>query len=174
MRDIVQKQLPIVASFIEHEHALELREMSAIVDALGANILKQIHADLIRGVSNPDKGRIGMSAEQVLRAVVVKQMNGFSYERLEFHLADSTCYRTFCRFGLMGKTPDISTLKRNIKRLTPATLESINRRLLQYGLEHGIENGRKVRTDCTVEETNIHAPKDSSLTTRQTECSIGQ
>lgn len=163
MREILQKQLPIVASFNEHEHARELRAISAIVDALGTEVLNRVHEDLIRGVSNPKKGRIGMSAEQVVRAVVIKQMNGFSYERLEFHLADSTCYRTFCRFGLMEKTPDISTLKRNIKRLRPETLEQINRELLQYGLEHGIENGRKVRTDCTVEETNIHAPKDSSL-----------
>ena len=163
MRDIIHKQLPIVASVIEHEHARELGAISEIVDSLGTGILERIHEDLVRGVSNPDKGRIGMSAEQVLRAVVIKQMNGFSYERLEFHLADSTSYRTFCRFGLMGKTPDISTLKRNIKRLRPETMEAVNRKLLRYGSEHGVEDGRKVRTDCTVEETNIHEPKDSWL-----------
>ena len=93
MREIVQKQLPVVASFIEHEHAAELEAMSEVIDALDAGIFESIHADLVRGVSNPDKGRIGMTAEQVLRAIVVKQMNGFSYERLEFHLADSTSYR---------------------------------------------------------------------------------
>ena len=95
MRYIVQNQLPIVASFIEHEHAAELRAMSEVIDALDAGIFESIHADLVRGVSNPDKGRIGMTAEQVLRAIVIKQMNGFSYERLEFHLADSTSYRSF-------------------------------------------------------------------------------
>lgn len=163
MRNIIHKQLPIVASVIEHEHARELGIMSEIIDSLGTGVLERIHQDLVRGVSNPDKGRIGMSAEQVLRAVVIKQMNGFSYERLEFHLADSTSYRTFCRFGLMEPTPDISTLKRNIKRLRPETMEAINRELLRYGSEHGIEDGRKVRTDCTVEETNIHKPKDSWL-----------
>jgi IS5 family transposase len=163
MRNTLHKQLPIVASFIEHEHARELEKISEIIDSLGAEILEVIYEDLVRGVSNPDKGRIGMSAEQVLRAVVIKQMNGFSYERLEFHLADSVSYRTFCRFGLMDKTPDISTLKRNIKRLTPETMEAINRKLLQYALEHGIEDGGKVRTDCTVEKTNIHEPKDSWL-----------
>jgi transposase, IS5 family len=163
MRNIIHKQLPIVASFIEHEHARELGAMSEILDSIGTEILEMVHADLVRGVSNPDKGRIGMSAEQVVRAVVIKQMNGFSYERLEFHLADSTSYRTFCRYGLMDKTPDISTLKRNIKRLRPETMEAINRQLLGYASEHGIEDGRKVRTDCTVEETNIHEPKDSWL-----------
>ena len=163
MRNTLHKQLPIVASFIEHEHARELEEMSEIIDSLGNKNLEMIYADLVRGVINPDKGRIGMSAEQVLRALVIKQMNGFSYERLEFHLADSVSYRTFCRFGLMDKTPDISTLKRNIKRVRPETMEAVNRKLLQYASEHGIEDGRKVRTDCTVEETNIHEPKDSWL-----------
>ncbi len=163
MRDIVQNQLPIVASFIEHEHAAELKAMSEVIDALDLGVFESIHADLVRGVNNPDKGRIGMTAEQVLRAIVIKQMNGFSYERLEFHLADSTSYRSFCRFGLMGKTPDISTLKRNVKRIRPETMEAINVALLQYGLKHRVEDGRKVRTDCTVEETNIHEPKDSWL-----------
>jgi IS5 family transposase len=163
MREIVPKQLAIVASFIEHEHAAELEAMSEVIEALDAGIFESIHADLVRGVSNPDKGRIGMIAEQVLRAIVVKQMNGFSYERLEFHLADSTSYRRFCRFGLMGKTPDISTLKRNIKRVRPETMETINRALLREASETGIEDGRKIRTDCTVEETNIHEPKDSWL-----------
>jgi IS5 family transposase len=163
MRNTLHKQLPIVASFIEHEHARELEEMSEIIDSLGNKNLEMIYADLMRGVINPDKGRIGMSAEQVLRALVIKQMNGFSYERLEFHLADSVSYRTFCRFGLMDKTPDISTLKRNIKRVRPQTMEAINRELLQYALECGVEDGRKIRADCTVEKTNIHEPKDSSL-----------
>ncbi len=79
MREIVPNQLPIVASFIEHEHAAELRSMSEIIDALGANIFEKIHADLVRGVNNPDKGRIGMSAEQVLRAIVVKANGRQSY-----------------------------------------------------------------------------------------------
>lgn len=86
MRNIIHKHLPIVASFIEHEHARELEAMSEIIDSLGIGILERVYQDLIRGVSNPDKGRMGMSAEQVVRAVVIKQMNGFSYERLEFHL----------------------------------------------------------------------------------------
>lgn len=51
MRDIVQNQLPIVAFFIDHEHAAELRAISEAIDALGAEIFEKIHADLVRGVS---------------------------------------------------------------------------------------------------------------------------
>jgi IS5 family transposase len=54
-------------------------------------------------------------------------------------------------------------LQRNIKRIRAETLEAINQRLLRYACRNKIERGRKVRIDCTVTETNIHHPTDSSL-----------
>ena len=65
MRNRINKQLPIVY-FIEHEHAEELRQISEILDSFGTELVDLIHADLIRDVENPDKGREGMSADQVL------------------------------------------------------------------------------------------------------------
>lgn len=44
-----------------------------------------------------------MSAEQVLRAAVVKQMFEYSYELLPFHLMDSISPRAFCRIGIADK-----------------------------------------------------------------------
>jgi IS5 family transposase len=43
------------------------------------------------------------------------------------------------------------------------TLEKINRLLVEHASAAGIEDGKKVRVDCTVVKTNIHAPTDSSL-----------
>lgn len=40
-----------------------------------------------------------MSAEQVLRAKIVKQREGFSYEDLALQIAANETYRTFCRLG---------------------------------------------------------------------------
>ena len=48
-----------------------------------------------------------MSGEQVLRCGVIKQMHQFSYDRLAFHLADSSL-RAFCRLPL-GWTPARAT-----------------------------------------------------------------
>jgi IS5 family transposase len=104
-----------------------------------------------------------MTAEQVLRALIVKQMNGFSYEELAFHLADSSCYRVFCRIGHFDKPPKSSTLQQNIKRLSPRTLEHVNRAVVKHAKEEGVESGRKVRIDSTGVESNIHAPTDSTL-----------
>jgi IS5 family transposase len=56
-----------------------------------------------------------------------------------------------------------SALCNNIKSITPETWEAINRILVAYGQDKGIEKGKQVRTDCTVVCSNIHDPTDSSL-----------
>ena len=110
-----------------------------------------------------DTGAEGMSAEQVLRAAIIKQMEGYSYEELAFHLLDSVCYRRFCRIGIADKGFQKSALCNNIKAITPETWEAINRIMVAYGQDKGIEKGKQVRIDCTVVASNIHDPTDSSL-----------
>ena len=161
MRHIMRQEQPLMQPFIEHEHAWELEVMSEILDEM-PEVLEGIEADLTAG-RDAETGRPGMSAEQVLRALVVKQMNGYSYEELSFHLADSTCYRTFCRLGAFEKTPSRSTLQENIKRLRAETLEAINHGLISYAKEEGVEDGSTVRGDTTVVASNIHRPTDSWL-----------
>jgi len=80
-----------------------------------------------RGIKNRDKGAEGMSADQVLRAAIIKQTEGFSYEELAFHLADSINYRNFCRIGITQKGFKRTALCSNIKSISPATMEDINK-----------------------------------------------
>ncbi len=160
MRKSLHSQLPLVPPSIKHNHAAELRAISDRLDALpeAADLVLE---DLVRGLQDPTKGRRGMSADTVLRAALIKQMRGFSYEDLAFHLIDSQTYRGHCRIGFADKAPSASTLQRDIKKIRPETFEQVNRLLLGMAAEDGIEKGRKVRTDCTVTETNIHEPMDS-------------
>jgi IS5 family transposase len=163
MRNKKREQLAIVEPSIPHQHSAELEQMSQLLDQC-TEILDLVYADLVRGLIDPEAGRKGMmTGEQVLRAMIVKQMNGFSYEELAFHLADSRAYRRFCRFGFADEIPSSSTLQRDIKKIRAETLEKINRALMAIAVKKNIENGRKIRTDCTVVETNIHHPTDSSL-----------
>ncbi|NCP04382.1 MAG: transposase, partial [Deltaproteobacteria bacterium] len=162
MRHILQPQIPIVYLHVDHIHGFELAVMSRILDE-EPSITYLVFADLTLDGRRTNTGRDGMTAEQVIRAVIVKQMNGFSYQELAFHLADSRSYRTFCRLGINDKPPSRATLQRNIKRLRPETLEAINQILVRHADSEGVEHGRKVRVDCTGVETNIHAPTDSSL-----------
>lgn len=165
MRRILPDQLVLVPAFHTHVHSRELREMSRILDE-HPEAAKWVHDDLVgrkgRKVS-AQRGREGMSAEQVLRAIVVKQLGGFSYHELAFHLADSITYRAFCRFDVGRPTPNKKTLQRNIKKVEAMTLERINVALVDHALDAEIDDGNKIRVDCTVMETNIHEPSDSSL-----------
>src|SRR6266496_2993769 len=161
MRSIILSQMPLVAH-VDHPLARELARMSAIIDALPRTALVAVHADIVLAGGDPDKGRDGMSADQVLRAMVVKQKTESTYEELAFHLQDSSTFRAFCRIT-MGDSIAKTTLQKNIKCITPETWEPVNRHLVAYGGEQKIELGKKTRTDCTVVESNIHDPTDSSL-----------
>jgi IS5 family transposase len=160
VRKNLHSQLPLVPPSIKHDHATELRAISDRLDA-ASDAADLVLADLNRGLKDPTKGREGMAAETVLRALVVKQMRGFSYEDLAFHLADSQTYRGFARIGIADTPPSASALQRDIKKIRPETLEEINHLLLGDAVRDGIERGRKVRVDCTVTETDIHEPADS-------------
>ena len=162
MREKIHRQLRLVSGRIDHVHAREWDTISAILDSAPA-ALTWVHEDLVGGPRSPRAGRVAMSSEQVLRALIVKQLNGFSYEELGFHLEDSLTYRRFCRFGIGEQAPRRSTLQANIKQIKPTTLEMINRMVVREAVDRKVESGTKVRIDCTVVDSNIHHPTDSTL-----------
>ncbi len=159
MRDIHKIQPTLTEPWLDLPHAKELKAISDLLaqhPMLGALVAQ----DISRGKS---KRCAGLTGEQALRAMIIKQMNGFSYDELAFHVADSQTYRAFCKIGLTDQAPKRSTLAENIKRLKASTLEQVNRIIVEAASVAGIERGRKVRVDSTVSETNIHPPSDSSL-----------
>jgi IS5 family transposase len=162
MREKSKKQLPLMHLTSDHPQARELERISRILDT-EPTIADLVHQDLCQGWPLQDTGANGMSAEQVLRAAIVKQMFGYSYELLPFHLTDSISLRAFCRIGIADKGFKKSAIAKNIKRISPATWEQINRILVNHGKEQKVEQGRQARMDCTVVESNIHPPTDSTL-----------
>ena len=162
MRRSVREQMSLVPASLDHEHARELGAVGAILDG-HPEFGRWVQTDLLAGGIDPDHGRNGMSGEEVLRTLVIKQANGFSYEDLAFHLADSQSYRKFCLIGLADKTPKRSTLQRNLKCVRAETLERVNRALVHHAQKQGIEDGQRLRSDSTVIEAAIHEPTDSSL-----------
>jgi IS5 family transposase len=164
MREARKTQHSLCEKWLDVGHASELRTISRLLDE-HPRIEELVWQDLCgaSGVPQATTGAGGLSAEQVVRILLVKQMNGFSYRELAFHLADSRSYRTFCRLGILDKVPSKSALNLNLKALRTETLEAINRVILGAALLAGVEAGRTVRVDCTVVETNIHDPRDSEL-----------
>ncbi len=164
MHQAYQTQPTLRESWLDLDHARELKTISELLDLeprISKLILRELQA--ASGGTRARTGAGGMTAEQVVRALLIKQMNGFSYRELAFHLADSRSYRTFCRLGIAETTPSKSTLAANIKALRAETLEQVHRLILSLAEASGVEKGRKVRVDCTVVESSIHAPTDSWL-----------
>ena len=115
MRKKIRQQLPIVEPAVNHPHASEL-EMMATLIAQRTDVIDLVYDDLIRCLDDPEKGREGMmTAEQVFKAMTIKQMNGYSYQEMAFHLEDSKTYRAYCGFGFADELPSASTLQRDIK-----------------------------------------------------------
>jgi IS5 family transposase len=164
MREARTTQPTLRETWLDLDHAKELEAISRVLDD-HPKIAELIWQDLqaAGGSKQTDRGVGGLSGDQVLRILVIKQMNGFSYRQLAFHLADSRSYQTFCRLGITDKVPTKSALNANLKALRPATLEAINRLLVGIAEQKKVETGQTVRTDCTVVESNIHQPSDSEL-----------
>jgi IS5 family transposase len=162
MRKKDKKQLPLMIAGIDHPHAVELQGISKILDE-NPIINEWVLQDLAQETATVETGAEGMTAAQVLRATIIKQMEGYSYEDLAFHLLDSVCYRAFCKIGFADKGFQKSALCKNIKAISAGTWEAINNILVAYGLDKEIEKGKKTRIDCTVVASNIHDPTDSSL-----------
>jgi IS5 family transposase len=139
------------------------RELEAISKLLNENrqILDYVYDDLV-ALKDPETGRLGMTAEQVLRCAILKQYRNLTYEELAFHLVDSRSFRAFAKLE-WGQKPAASTLQENIKSVSEATWETINRVIIGYAAKQDLEKGRTIRMDSTAVESDIHYPTDSSL-----------
>ena len=107
-------------------------------------------------------GRKSTPVEVILRMLTIKQLYGLSYEQTEYQVRDSLVLRQFCRV-YFNDVPDDTTLIRWANLIEAETLAAFNRRVTQIATKLKVTRGRKLRTDGTMVETNIHAPTDSHL-----------
>ena len=107
-------------------------------------------------------GRHQTPAEVVLRMLLLKHVRNWSYEVLEREVRANLVYRSFCRIGL-EKVPDAKTLVRLGQAVGPEVITELHARVVALAQAKGIVQGRRMRVDTTVVETNVHYPTDSSL-----------
>src|SRR6201981_2270687 len=108
------------------------------------------------------RGRPGTPAEVVWRLLVLKHMRNWSYGVLEREVRANLVYRDFTRVGA-AKTPDAKTMGKWGVAVGPDVVKQIHERLVRLARDKGAMEGRRMRVDTTVVETNIHYPTDSSL-----------
>jgi len=108
------------------------------------------------------RGRKGTPAEVALRMLSLKHMRNWSFDTLEREVRANLVYRVFTRVGA-EKVPDAKTLARIEGALGPEVFQKVQSRIVGIAKEKKAVEGRKMRVDTTVTETNIHSPTDSSL-----------
>jgi IS5 family transposase len=108
------------------------------------------------------RGRRGTPAEVVLRLLLLKHIRNWSYAILEREVRANLVYRQFTRVGA-EKVPDAKTLGKLGVALGPEIIAKIHQRVVAIAQERRIVQGRRLRVDTTVVETDIHYPTDSSL-----------
>ena len=111
---------------------------------------------------HPTTGRDGLTAEQTLRAYVLQRVKNWDLRELRERIADGLTLRIFTRF-FSAPVPRHKAFHRAFCRLRPETVRVANELVIRWAVAQGLEDGRQLRGDTTVVETNIHFPTDSTL-----------
>jgi IS5 family transposase len=139
----------------------ELAELDVLLE--DDELFKLLKADLLKRYPHSARlGRHSTPVEVILRMLVVKRLYGWSYEQTEHFVSDSIVLRQFCRLYVQS-APDDTTLIRWANLIGAKTLERLNERAVELARSLKVTRGRKLRTDATVVETNIHHPTDDAL-----------
>jgi len=125
-------------------------------------MIETIRGDLRRGLKNPDTGRNGLTAQQVLRSLVLMRVKNWDYRELRERIADGYTLRQFTDF-YCRPVPKHDAFQRAFIQLTPQTLRTVNELLVQAAVALGLEDGKRLRVDTTVVQTDIHHPTDNTL-----------
>jgi len=126
-------------------------------------ILNLVYEALVqRHPKSRTRGRLGAPAEVVLRMLLLKHIRNWSFDVVEREVRPNLLYREFTRV-YAGRVPDSKALGRQALALGPEVIEEIHQRVVEMAVENNVVQGRKMRVDTTVVETNIHYPTDSSL-----------
>jgi IS5 family transposase len=152
---------PFIAEAVADLQEPWMREADRLLE--DDTLVATVHAALQRRRrQSARRGRTGSPAEVVLRLLVLKHVRNWSYAVLEREVRTNLLYRTFTRVG-GDKVPDAKTMAKWGTALGPAVIAALHQRLITMAREAQVIEGRKMRVDTTVVETNIHYPTDSSL-----------
>jgi IS5 family transposase len=144
---------------LERDEVLDELDQLLEEDAL----FQDVKSDLARRHPHTlTRGRHSTPVEVILRMLVVKHLYSWSYEKTESFVSDSITLRQFCRIYL-NPVPDDTTLIKWANLIQPQTLHCLLDHVVVLARRRKVTRGRKLRTDGTVVESNIHYPTDSSL-----------
>jgi len=162
------RSLPLQFTFADLELQFQgvhldpiLRAISQFLDQ-NLTLIEQVRKDLERGLKNARTGRNGIAPSQVLRSLVLMRVKNWDYRELQERINDGFTLRSFTGFDSQP-VPKHDAFHRAFNRVTPQTLRDINQLVVQAAVQLGLEDGKTLRVDTTVVESNIHYPTDATL-----------
>jgi IS5 family transposase len=155
-------------SFADLEFLSQNVQLEPVLQAISnfidehAELVEKVRRDLATGLKKPHTGRKGLTAQQTLRSLTLMRVKNWDYRELRERIADGYTLRRFTDFYSQS-VPQHDAFNRAFNRLTPATLQAVNEAVVRAAVTVGLEDGRKLRADTTVVETDIHHPTDNTL-----------
>lgn len=157
-RSLFDQSIRTLTALVEPD--CELRRIDTVITQ-NPKIIDLIHQDLTDDVT-AGTGANGMSSEQVMRVAIVKQLKQYPWRELAQRLNDGIWLRWFCRL-YTEKVGHFTSLQKAVKAISEKSWAAINDTLIEFAKERKIENGRALRADTTVTQTNIAYPIDARL-----------
>ena len=139
----------------------ELQAIDKLLDE-SPELLEWVRADLDNSHKKPTGRPPEASAEQVLRSAILMQLRGLHYRQLAEEIDANMLYRKFTRFN-GRKIPHFATLNNLIKMISDETVRRLNEALLKVGIKEKLEDGKSIRHDTSVAQTDIAYPMDARL-----------
>ncbi len=127
-----------------------------------AELVELVRSDLERGLKEPETGRPGLTPDQVLRSLILMRIKNWDYRELRERINDGYTLRKFTGF-YSQPVPRHNAFNQAFNRLSPSTVETLNDAIIGAAVDDGLEDGKKLRADTTVVETDIHWPTDATL-----------
>jgi len=126
------------------------------------DIIKFFQDDIMKDLKDNHLGRKDKpSIEQIVRAILYKELRGLTYEELETHQFDSEICKRFLK--LDKKAYSDSMYQYYVQKIKPETVKKLMYEINIIAIEMGYEDVKDIRTDSTNIETNVHYPTNNSL-----------
>ena len=138
-----------------------LEKISGFLDK-HPELAEAVRCDLERGVKNPKTGRRGLTANQAVRSLILMRIKNWDYRELRERIADGYTLRNFTHF-YSQPVHKHNAFNSAFNRIRPVTMKAINDAVIDGAVADGLEDGKKLRVDTTVVESDVHWPTDATL-----------
>ena len=140
----------------------ELEKIDRILDENPIFLNEFIALMATRAENSKTKGRGTEPAEAILRMILLRRTYNFALRETIKQVNDSFMLRKFTRI-YYESVPSYPTLCRYDNLVDEAFLKRLNDAIVGIAKDKKITKGRKMRTDTTVVEADVHYPTDSRL-----------